>query len=267
MHTLIYSSFEESLLDINGLNQLDICPTSVNIDETQLYQLILQCPLMTDLNTWLQWLYFFQPKYGTLKSFITEREHNFKDLHLLETSTGELFRLPIDATLTTFEHELNAMQIRSAVGHLCALIIQQDLITRFSFNIYRISMETWFRQLRSLAMLQKDSIDPMQYILNFLSYLPILIGQHRIVEELVLVPLDVVFGNERENGTNARTKIWNLANVKQKTKLEFWGYMLTVTEWKNEKKWLGEEDLEEKSVMKSEKQFIQNENITKGKLF
>ena len=97
------SSFEESLLDLNGLNRLDICPTSLNVDETQLCQLILHCPLMTDLHTYLQWLYFFQPKYGTLKYFITKHGHDFKDLRLLETSTRELFRLPIDANLGTFE--------------------------------------------------------------------------------------------------------------------------------------------------------------------
>jgi hypothetical protein len=266
MNILFGSSFEESLLDVNGLNRLDICPTSLNVDETQLCQLILNCPLMTDLHTWLQWPYFFQPKYGSLKSFIAKHEQRFKDLRLLETSSKELFRLPIDATLATFEHELNEMHIRSAVGHLCALIIQEELVTRFSFNVYRMSMDVWFHHLRSLTTLKNDHVNPMQRILDFLMYLPVLIGQSRIIEELVLRPLDDVFGKDRENGINARTRIWNLADPKQKIKLELWGHTINVIEWKNENKWLGHEDSEEKSMIKSKNDFIEKQNIDAGKL-
>ncbi|CAF3761406.1 unnamed protein product [Adineta steineri] len=253
--------FEESLLDINGLNRLDICPTSLNIDENQLCQLILHCPLMTDLHIWLQWLYFFQPKYGTLKSFIIKHENEFKGLRLLETSTRELFRLPNHTTLDIFERELHAIHIRSAVGHLCALIIQEGLITRFSFNVYRTSMDTWFRHLRSLATLQNDQINPMQCILDFLLYLPVLIGQSRVIEELILGPLDDVFGNDQENTINARTRIWNIATKEQRLKLELWGHIVNIMEWKNENKWLGQEDFEEQSIIKSEIKLLQNDNI------
>jgi hypothetical protein len=266
MHTLYGSSFEESLLDINGLNRLDICPTSLNVNETQLCQLILHCPLMVDLHTWLQWLYFFQPKYGSLKSFIAKHGKEFKELRLLETSTRELFRLPIDATVGTFEHKLSSMHMRSAVGHLCALIMQEGLITRFSFNVYRTSMETWFCHLRYLATIESDQINPMQYILDFLMHLPILIGQSRIIEELVLEPLDKVFGDNSENTINARTRIWNLADAQQRMKLELWGHVINVVEWKNEQKWLECEDFEEKSIIKSENEFIQKQNIDTGKL-
>ncbi|CAF4681057.1 unnamed protein product [Rotaria sp. Silwood1] len=260
-HTII--RFEESLLDINGLNQLDMCPISLNVNETQLCQLILYSPLMTNLYTWLQWLNFFQPKYGTFKSFITKHERKFKDLRLLEASTGEVYRLPIDASLATFEHELNATHIRSAVGHLCALIIEEGLITRFPINVYRTSMDTWFRHLRSLATLQNDHIDPIQHILDFLMYLPILIGQSRIIEELILVPLDKVFDDISDNPINVRTRLWDIANVQQRIKLELWGHTLNIVEWKNEKKWSGGEELEEKSILKSENEFIQQQqNIT-----
>ncbi len=254
------------MLDVNGLNRLNICPTSLNVDETQLCQLILHCPLMTDLHTWLQWSYFFQPKYGTLKSFLTKHDHKFKNLRLLETSNHELFRLPINATLATFEDELNSMRIRSAVGHLCALIMQEGLVKRFSFNVYRTSMDTWFRYLRSLNALQNDHIDPMQCILDFLMYLPVLIGQSRLIEELVLHPLDDVFGHDRENKINSRTRIWNLANPKQKTKLELWGHTVDIKEWKNENKWLGCEDSEENFFIKLEKEFKQKESFDTGKL-
>jgi hypothetical protein len=212
---------------------------------------------MIDLYTWFQWLYFFQPKYGTLKSFITKHENQFKDLRLLETSTRELFRLPIHATLDTFESELRELHICSAVGHLCALIIQEGLVTRFSYNVYRTSMDTWFRYLRSLATLKTDQINPMQCVLDFLMYLPVLIGQSRIVEELILGPLDDVFGNDGENGINARTRIWNMADVRQRTKLELWGHTINIIEWKNENKWLGRDDSEERSIIKSENKLIQ----------
>ncbi|CAF4446187.1 unnamed protein product, partial [Rotaria magnacalcarata] len=75
---------------------------------------------MTDLSTWLQWLYFFQAKYGSLKTFITRKKTELDGLLLLETSTHELFRLPIESSLTHFEQELAKMNVRSAVGYLCA---------------------------------------------------------------------------------------------------------------------------------------------------
>lgn len=231
----------------------------MNVDENQLCQLILRCPLMIDIHIWLNWSYFFQPKYGTLKSFIIRHEQKFKDLRLLETLNQELFRLPLEATLNTFENELNSMHIRSAIAHLCTLIIQEGLITRFSFNVYRTSMTVWFRHLRSLTTLQNDQVNPMQYILDFLMILPEIIGQSRVVEELVLRPLEEIFGNDRENGMNARTRIWNLADTKQKTKLELWGHLVNVSEWKNENKWLGIEESEEKHVV------IKDENIHPSK--
>jgi hypothetical protein len=267
MIILLVFSFEESLLDVHGLNRLDICPTSLNVDESQLCQLILHSPLMTDLHTWLQWHHFFQPKHGTLKSFIDKHEQKFRELHLLETSNRELFRLPINVNLATFERELKSMQIRTAVGHLCALIIQGGLVTQFSFNIYRTSMIDWFRHLRSFITLQSDHVDPMQYILEFLMYLPELIGQSRIIEELILRPLDDVFGNDRVNEMNARTRIWNLANTKQRIKLELWGYTVNIIEWQNKNKWLGYEDLEDRTNVQSENGFVQRQNFDSGKFF
>ncbi len=258
-------SYEESLLDVHGLNRLDICPTSLNVDESQLCQLILHSPLMTDLHTWLQWRHFFQPKHGTLKSFIDKNEQKFRDLRLLETSNQELVRLPTNVSLSTFEHELNSMQIRTAVGHLCALIIQGGLVTQFSFNVYRTSMIAWFRHLRSFITLQNDHVDPMQYILEFLMYLPELIGQSRIIEELILRPLDEVFGNDRVNGINTRTRIWNLADTKQKIKLELWGYTVNIIEWQNKNKWLGHEDSEDRTNIQSENGFSQRQNSDSGK--
>ncbi|CAF4060287.1 unnamed protein product [Rotaria magnacalcarata] len=258
-HTII--RFEESVLDLNSLNQLDICSTSLNINATQLCQLILHCPLMTNLYTWLQWINFFQPKYGTLQSFIAKNEIEFKDLQLFETSTGELYRLPIDASLATFEHELDAMHIRSAVGHLCSLIIQEELITRFPINVYRTSMETWFRHLQSLATLQNDHTDPMQHILEFLMFLPILIGQSRFIEELILLPLDKVFDDVSDNQINPRTKLWNSANAQQRIKLEVWGHKVDISEWKNEKKWLGGEESEERSIIQTAHELIRQQII------
>ncbi|CAF3404047.1 unnamed protein product [Rotaria socialis] len=258
-HTII--RFEESVLDLNSLNQLDVCSMSLNVNETQLCQLILHCPLMANLYTWLQWINFFQPKYGALQSFITKHEIEFKDLQLFETSTGELYRLPIDASLATFERELDAMHIRSAVGHLCSLIIQEELITRFPINVYRTSMETWFRHLQSLATLQNDHTDPMQHILEFLMCLPILIGQSRFIEELILLPLDKVFDDVSDNQINPRTKLWNLANAQQRIKLEVWGHKVDISEWKNEKKWLGGEESEERSIIQSAHELIRQQII------
>jgi len=250
-------SFEETLLDLNGLNRLDTCPTTLNTNEDQLCQLILHCPLMIDLPTWLQWSSFFQPKYGPLKSFIDKHVSRLEDLRLLETSNQELFRLPSHTSLATFEDELQNLQIRSAIGHLCALIVQEGLITRFPFNAYRTSMVTWFHQLHSLKLSQNDLNDPLQYVLEFLMYLPGIIGQSRIVNELVLRPLSDVFGNDQIDGLNPRMRIWNLANMKEKIKLELWGHMVDVNEWKNESKWAGLEEIREKSTFR-----IQNNNTT-----
>ena len=212
---------------------------------------------MTDLPMWLQWAHFFQPKYGSLNSFIAQHERDLADLRLLETSTHEIVRLPTRATLSSFEQELNAMRVRSAVAHLCALIIQEGLVSRFSFNVYRTSMETWFRQLSSLAMLRNNQTHPLRSIVEFLVCLPVLIGQARIVEELILGPLDEVFGADLTNGINARTRLWNLADAQQKTRLELWGHTVNVHEWKNENKWLGQGDLNDDSMISDDSSAVE----------
>lgn len=219
---------------------------------------------MIDLYQYFQWLDFFQPKYGPLKSFIHKHKQEFRELRLLETSNRELFRLPSRATLNTFQQELKSVHIRSAVGHLCALIVQEGSVTQISFNVYRTSMISWFRELRSKSSSQDGS---MQCILDFLIYLPKLIGQSRIVEELVIRPLDDVFGNERMDGMNARKRIWNLADAKQRTKLELWGHRVDIPEWQNENKWSGLEELEERSNIRSENIIVQVAAPHPGRFF
>lgn len=218
---------------------------------------------MVDLYQYFQWHDFFQPKHGPLKSFIHNHRQQFLELRILETSNRELFRLPSHATLATFEQELKSVHIRSAVGHLCALIVQQGSVTQISFNVYRTSMISWFRELQSKSSSKDGAI---QCILDFLIYLPKLIGQSRIVEELVLRPLDDVFGNERMDGMNARKRIWYLADAKQKMKLELWGYMVNIPEWQNENKWTGREELEERSSIRSENIIVQVATPQAGKV-
>ncbi|CAF0785186.1 unnamed protein product, partial [Didymodactylos carnosus] len=243
--------FEESMLDVVGLNRLGICPSSLLIDEAQLCQIILQCPIMSDLFTWLQWTHFFQPRYGSLKKFIARKDYELDRLLLLETSNHELLRLPSDSSLENFEKELEKKNICSAIGHLCALITCEYVqVNRLPLTIYRQVMTTWFLRLRTSAQLQPESIEPMQYVLEFLTYLPELIGQTRIVQELVLELLDNVFDNDKENRVmNARQTIWKLANAKQKCKLEMWGYTLDIDEWKNVNKWKGIKELQEESTV------------------
>ena len=261
-------SFEESLLNANNLNLLGSCRISLDVNESQLCKLILNCPFMLDLYIWLQWEDFFRPKYGTFKSFVIKHEREFKDLLLFETSIGEMIRLPVDTNCDSFERELNAMHIRSAAGHLCSSIIQGGLITQFPINVYQTTMNTWFCLLRSLAIVRDDNVDPIKYILEFLMYLPILIGQSRIIEQLVLQPLDKVFDDVSDGTINARTRLWNLADVNQRRKLELWGHTINVNEWKNEKKWLGHiEDLEENSTVQLGSECIEKEKTGKGMLF
>ncbi|CAF4860629.1 unnamed protein product, partial [Rotaria sp. Silwood1] len=259
-NSMIY--FEESLLDVVSLNRLGICPSSLPVDEAQLCKLILQCPIMIDLNTWLQWLYFFQPKYGSLKLFISRKQTELNGLLLLETSTHELFRLPIDSSLTHFEQELAKMNVRSAVGHLCTSIILEHIhVNRLPLSIYRQVMHTWFVLLQSSATFGHEPIEPMQYILEFLIYLPVLIGQTLIVQELVLVPLDDVFrmDDRDQKLINNREKLWSLANDKQKNKLEIWGYLLDVKEWKNTTKWMEQNQAQNEPTIK---QLVKVSNTT-----
>lgn len=266
-----YNSFEESLLDEVSLNRLSICPPSLLVDELQVCQIILQCPIMTDLPTWLQWSHFFQSRYGSLKTFITRKAQELDRLLLLETSNHELLRLPKDSSLESFEKELQNGNIRSSVGHLCALIISEHVqVNQLPFTIYRQVMNTWFIRLRSTAELQRDTIEPMQYVLQFLTYLPALIGQLRIVQDLVLEPLDQVFGNDEESEfINARQRIWMLANGKQKSKLEMWAYTLDIDEWKNENKWKGIEQSQEESniIQQINEQLPKRETINQGKKY
>ncbi|CAF1079827.1 unnamed protein product [Rotaria sordida] len=233
--------FEESLLDFNQLNRIDIYPPMPIADENQLCQFILQCPIMIDMYTWLQWTYFFEPKYGNLKTFIRKHKYPLQNLLLLETSAHELLRLPPDATLKSFEDELHAFHIRSAVGHLCTLInCEYGLTTRVPLNVYRTSIRTWFIHLQSSAMIQDNNGEPMKYILEFLTYLPVFIGQARLIQEIILGPLDDVFRRVGINSVSVRTRIWNIADERQRNKLEIWGHTLDINEWKNNSKWSGE---------------------------
>ncbi|CAF2878871.1 unnamed protein product [Rotaria sp. Silwood2] len=233
--------FEESLLDFNQLNRIDICPPMPIADENQLCQFILQCPIMIDMYTWLQWTYFFEPNYGNLKTFIRKHKYPLQNLLLLETSTHELLRLPADVTLRSFEDELHAFHVRSAVGHLCALITcEYGLTARVPLNVYRTSIRTWFIHLQSSAMIQDNNREPMKYILEFLTYLPVFIGQARLIQEIILGPLDDVFRRVGINSVSARTRIWNIADERQRNKLEVWGHTLDINEWKNNSKWSGE---------------------------
>ena len=191
---------------------------------------------MIDLYQWLQWLDFFQPKYGHLHSFIGKHEKDFQGILFLETSKTELVRLPFDASSQSFEKELFAMNIRSAIGHLCSLIVQEGLVTRLSFSVLRTTMETWFHHLQALTILNNDSINPLRSILEFLIFLPLFIGQSRVLEELILGPMDHVFDNE----LNIRIQLWNLADRRLRIKLEFWAHKINIDEWKNNKKWTGE---------------------------
>ncbi len=122
-------------------------------------------------------------------------------------------------------------------------------------------MIEWFRQLRSETTLEND---PIKCILDFLTYLPELIGQSRIIEELVLRPLDDVFGGDRANGMNARTRIWYLADVTQRTKLELWGYTVNITEWQNKSKWLEFEDCEDSTNIRYKNESVQEPKPNPG---
>lgn len=236
-------SFEESLLDFNYLDRIDTCPLMPITDENQLCKFILQCPIMTNLYSWLQWTYFFEPKYGNMKSFIRKNMYSLQNLVLLETSSYELLRLPSDATRKSFEDELNALRVRSAVGHLCGLITYEyGLTTRIPLNVYRTSIRTWFIHLQSLSMTSGNSRQPMQYILDFLTYVPILVGQARLIQEIILIPLDDVFRSSVPGTISARKKIWELADEKQRNKLEIWGHSLDIEDWKNNKRWLEPND-------------------------
>ena len=261
MAWFLFISFEESLLDLAALNRLGICPPTLLVDETQLCQIILQCPTMMDLFTWLQWSDFFQPRYGSLKTFLIRHEYEFSQLLLLEISNHELLRLPSDFSLANFEKELEKNHIRSAVGHLCALITRDYVqVNRLPINVYRQAVTTWFIRLRSLEKLQLDPFQPMQYVLELLNYLPTLIGQTRIVQDLILDSLDDVFIDEEDKAMNARQTIWKLANEKQKSKLEMWGHTLDIDEWKNENKWKGinepQEEFSSRNLDKEMPKFI-----------
>ncbi|CAF1313722.1 unnamed protein product, partial [Adineta ricciae] len=241
--------FEESVLDFNHLDRIGRCPTMSITNEDQLCQFLLQCPVMMNLYSWSKWSYFFESTYGKLKAFVKKKAYVLRNMLLLETSDHELLHLPAEATLKSFESELEQLHVRSAVGFLCTLITcEYGLTTLIPLNIYRTSMRTWFIRLQSLAMTNHQE-DPMRYILEFLTYLPVLIGQARLIQEIILGPLDDVFPQVGVNVVSARTRIWKLANEQQRDKLEIWGYMLDINSWKNESKWLGRTSSSEEQIL------------------
>ena len=88
----------------------------------------------------------------------------------------------------------------------------------------------------------------MQYILDFLTYFPVFIGQARFIQETVLGPLDDVFSEIGVNTVGTRTRIWKLADEKQRNKLEIWGHTLDISDWKNNNKWSGQQNSVEDQV-------------------
>jgi hypothetical protein len=229
-------------VDKDTLNRLDICPPSMNVDDNKLCQIISTAPVLVDLPSWLGWNTFFQPKYGEFKSFIQKNQSLFDDLLLLETSTSELVRIPLKANQNSFQEHLKRNNIRQAVADLCSIIVQEGAIIHFSFNVFQTFIETWLNQLRSLAIVKNDLKIAFSYILEFVVYLPPLIGQTRLVKEILLESFDQIFQAECQTGPNPRASLWNHADRAQRTKLEYWGYLLEINEWKNEKKWSGDND-------------------------
>ena len=68
-----------------------------------------------------------------------------------------------------------------------------------------------------------------------------LVGQARLIQELILGPLDDVFRRGGINTVSTRTRIWQLANEEQRSKLEIWGHTLDINDWKNNNKWSGQQ--------------------------
>jgi hypothetical protein len=248
---IFFCSCEESLLDETNLNRLGLCPPSIRVDENQLCKIILQCPIMFDLSTWLQWPNYFQAKYGPLKMFLARKVDTFARLLLLETSDHELLRLPIDSSFDLFEKELNAGNIRISVGHLCALIVCEYVtVNQLPMYIYKQVISNWLIRMRSSAELNPNSHEPTRCILEFLTYLPILIGQSRIVQELLLESIDEIYANNDDDQVwDVRRRIWRLGNHHQRSKLEVWGHLLDIDEWKKENKWKGIEEPQEDPVI------------------
>jgi hypothetical protein len=199
-------------------------------------------------------------RYGPLKTFIARKQQELDRLLLLETSNHELLRLPKDPSFDNFQKELYSGNIRSSVGHLCALTICEYVtINHFPVTMYKQVITTWLVRIRSAYELNPNGIEPMRYILEFLTYLPVLIGQSRIIHDVLLESIDRIFDNDEEN---LRQRIWILANAKQRSKLETWGHLLDIDEWKNENKWKGiDEPQEEPMIQFTFEQFRQQTNI------
>ena len=264
MHFFVCCSYEEALLDETSLSRLGLTPSSIRLDEDQLCKIILQCPVMFDLLTWLQWPTNFQTRHGTLKSFITRKEDKFTGLFLLETSDHELLRLPVDSSFDRFEKELLEGNIRISVGHLCALIVYEYVtVNRLPMFIYKQTVSKWLIRMRSSAELNPVNSEPMIYVLEFLTYLPILIGQSRIVAELLLDTIDEVYVDDHgEEIIQPRKRIWELANIHQRNKLEVWGHLLDIDEWKRENKWKGLDEFQEEPNLQLTYQQYRSLNVS-----
>ena len=242
------------MLNEASLQRLGLTPASIHVDEEQMCKIILQCPIMSDLSTWLQWPNYFQTKYGPLKSFIARKEDKLCHLLLLETSDHELLRLPTDSSFALFEKELLEGNIRMSVGLLCSLIVSEyQTVNRLPMNIYKQVISNWLIRMRSSAQLAPTRVEPMRYVLTFLTYLPILIGRSAIVEELLLETIDEEYASNCDQDGETlepRRRIWELANRQQRNKLEVWGHLLDIDEWKRENKWNGIEEVQEEFVAK-----------------
>ncbi|CAF2724923.1 unnamed protein product [Rotaria sp. Silwood2] len=59
---------------------------------------------------------------------------------------------------------------------------------------------------------------------------------------MFLEPFDRIFQAECQTERNPRASLWSYADRTQRMKLEYWGYLLEINEWKNERKWSGDND-------------------------
>lgn len=227
------------MIHADDINELDLCPHSLNISEKELCKLIKDAPVLIDLYSWLNWNDFFRAKYGNLKHFLHNHTSKLNGVLFLETTKNELVCVPAMADVSSFKELLMKNKVRDAVGHLCSIVIQEGSAKQVPFQMLRVFMDTWFTKLRTVATINGDPTESILCVLEFLDYLPMLIGRSRILTDLILEPMNHIFPADSFVDTNIRSMIWSLADRKQRAKLEFWAYKFEIAEWKNTDKWSG----------------------------
>ncbi|CAM4834054.1 unnamed protein product [Rotaria magnacalcarata] len=216
--------YEEILLGNEYLNTLDTTIHRPFVhDDAHLCEYLSSCPLLVDIKSWSHWNRLYMQEKGSIKEFLHRNKAKLSNMIWLEVSNNntKFIRLSNNSNIKNFENDLMNSHLQKAAAHLLSLAMQERDSARLPIARLQTIMKTWFTQLKKLNMTH----DPIEQILNFLSFLPFPFSSS-IIKRLILEPAEQIF-------PDFKSTIWKLAkhNLPLKLHLEELGLTIGIDEW------------------------------------